>query len=71
MAYKVTFTALALLDDGKVGNVPQFTQTIYTDWDTDNIKTKIDLHYATTGKKYVALIDTIERVNGFCLPVQI
>lgn len=70
MAYKVTFTALALLENGNHGNVPQFTETIYTDCGIDQIEFKINLHYATLNKKYVAVIDSIERIKGFCLPVQ-
>lgn len=69
MTYKVKYTTLALLEKG-IGNVPQFSGTIYTNWEIPFIKDKIDLYYETVGKKYVAVIDSIERVDGFCLPVQ-
>lgn len=71
MAYKVKYTTLAILQDGTNGNIPQGSQTIYTDWDIPEIKSKIDLHYTIIGLKYTAVIDSIERVEGFCLPVNL
>ena len=71
MAYKVKITALAKMDDGRIGNIAQFSEIIYTDWNIEKIKEKIDLHYESIGKKYVAVIDSIENVKGFCLPVNI
>lgn len=69
MAYKVKFNTLALLTDGSTGNVIQFTDTVYTDCEIDQIKLKIDLHYLTIGKKVVSVIDSIEKIDGFCLPL--
>jgi hypothetical protein len=71
MAYKVRYTTLAILKDGTTGNIPQSSDTIYTDWDIPDIKKKIDLHYEILDKKLVAVIDSIERVEGFCLPVNL
>ena len=71
MAYKVKYTTLAILKDKTIGNIPQSSDTIYTDWDIPDIKSKIDLHYVTMGKELVAVIDSIERLEGFCLPVNL
>lgn len=71
MAYKVKYTTLALLEDGKAGNIPQGNETIYTDWPIDVIKAKIDESFFIKGKKLVAVIDLIERVEGSCLPSNI
>jgi hypothetical protein len=71
MAYKVKYTTLAILKDKTIGNIPQSSDTIYTDWDIPDIKAKIDLYYQILDKKLVSVIDSIERVEGFCLPVNL
>ena len=40
--YKIEIELLALMEDGRAGNISQGQRTIYTDLELDEIQTRID-----------------------------
>lgn len=65
MSYKVTFQTLAIMNDGKAGNVVQSREVIYTDVAIEEIPTVIDKSLEKRKRKCEIL--TIENVPGICL----
>lgn len=65
MAYKVNYYTLAILLDGRTGNVLQNTGVAYTNEKIENIPKIINEFLSE--KKLVAVIQDITEVKGMCI----
>lgn len=65
MAYRVDYHTLAILPDGKIGNIRQESGHVYTDCKIEEIPAK--LNEFLEQKKRVAVIQKVENVGGACI----
>lgn len=65
MSYKVNYYTLAIMNDGRTGNIKQDTGHFFTDKPIEDIPTIINDKLMP--KKQVAVVVKIEDVKGFCI----
>lgn len=65
MVYKVTFYTLAILSDGRIGNLRQNGGIFFTDNKIEDIQNAIDEHLLINHR--VAVIEKIEKAGDFIL----
>lgn len=65
MSYKVQYHTLAKFEDGRVGNIRQSTDHIFTDNKIEDIPKALNEYLGH--KQRVGVIDKIEDVGGVCV----
>lgn len=65
MSYKVNYYTLALMPDGKAGNIRQSAGHVFTDRDIADIPAALNEYLKI--KEQVGIIEKIEKVGGACI----
>ena len=65
MSYKVEYQTLAIMNNGRTGNINQGNGVVYTDTNIAAIPVALDKHLEA--KKLVGVITDITKLKGVCI----